>query len=215
MLDLKEFDQLIMDEKKEMVIEWVIKMMNSEELTVRSLYKDYLIPSIGLFECPFQEEPLCIWREHVKTSIVRTIVEVVYPYVLKEKRKAIGKKIIMTCPSQEYHELPLRIVSDWFELNGFHTIFAGGNTPLKSLIKAIEFENPDYLALSVSNTYNLYRMQDLIDAMKKAKKDLKIIVGGIAFEINPEFLKKLPIDFYLKNLDEIDEFSKRIRGLIL
>jgi hypothetical protein len=40
-------------------------------------------------------------------------------------------------------------------------------------------------------------------------------VGGIAFEINPKFLKKLPIDFYLKNLDEIDEFSKRIRGLIL
>lgn len=212
MLDIKDFYQLIADEKKEELIGWVVNEISKGNLTVRELYKKYIIPAVGWFECPFQEEPLCIWKEHVRTSVVRTVVEVIYPYVLKQRMESNGKKVIMTCPSQEYHELPLRIVSDWFELNGFKTIFAGGNTPRKSMIKAVEFEAPDYVALSVSNTYNLYRIREFIDDIKKVKEDLKIIVGGSAFKINSEFLEKLNVDFYLKDLDAIDKFSEKVRG---
>jgi len=27
---------------------------------------------------------VCVWKEHVRTSIVRTVVEAAYPYVVKE-----------------------------------------------------------------------------------------------------------------------------------
>jgi len=212
MIEMREFHQLIVDEKKEELVEWVTETMNSGTLTVRTLYNDYLIPSVGLFECPFQEDPLCIWKEHLRTSVIRSIVEIVYPYVLKEKKKKIGKKIILACPEREYHELPLRIVSDWFELNGFSTIFAGGNTPRSSLLKAVEYEKADYVALSVSNPYNLCRIREMIDEIKNVKQTVKIIVGGIAFENNPRFLEKLSVDFYLKDLAAIDRFSEEIRG---
>ena len=208
MISRSQFTDLIAKEEKEQLIGILIDAFDKKEITVRELYKERILPSIEDFECPFQEDPLCIWKEHVRTSITRTIIEIIYPYLLKERKPSNGKKIIMTCPSEEYHELPLRVVSDWFELNGFKTIFAGGNTPLASLILALDYEKPDYLGLSVSNPYNLYRAQNIIEAIRNKDKSIGIVVGGRAFNKNSAFVKKMDYDIFLKNIDDIDSFSE-------
>ncbi len=210
MINRSQFNDLITKGEKEQLIELLIESLSKNEMTVRKLYKERILPSIDDFECPFQEDPLCIWKEHVRTSITRTIIEVIYPYLLKERKPFNGKKIIMTCPSEEYHDLPLRVVSDWFELNGFKSIFAGGNTPLPSLILALDYEKPDYLGLSVSNPYNLYRAQNIIEAVREKDKSIGIVVGGRAFNKNSAFVKKMDYDVFLRNIDDIDAFSEEM-----
>ncbi|MFP4460663.1 MAG: B12-binding domain-containing protein [Thermotogota bacterium] len=207
MISRSKFTDFIAKGEKERLIDCLIDSLDKKEVTVRELYKERILPSIEDFECPFQEDPLCIWKEHVRTSITRTVIEVIYPYLLKERKPFNGKKIIMTCPSEEYHELPLRVVSDWFELNGFNTIFAGGNTPLNALLLAVDYEKPDYLGLSVSNPYNLYRAQNIIEAIRQKDKSVGIVVGGRAFNKNNAFVEKMNYDVYLKNINDIDAFT--------
>ncbi len=211
MITRSQFSELIAAGEKEKLIGILLDALEKKEITVRGLYREKILPSIEDFECPFQEDPLCIWKEHVRTSITRTVIEVIYPYLIKEKKPYNGKKIIMTCPSEEYHEIPLRVVSDWFELNGFHTIFAGGNTPLNALLLAVDYEKPNYLGLSVTNPYNLYRAQNIIEEVRKKNESLGIIIGGRAFNNNEEFLKKIHYDVYLRNIDDIDSFSSGLK----
>lgn len=211
MITRSQFTELISAGEKEKLIGILLNALEKGEVSVRELYREKILPSIEDFECPFQEDPLCIWKEHVKTSITRTIIEVIYPYLIKEKKPLNGKKIIMTCPSQEYHEIPLRVVSDWFELNGFQSIFAGGNTPLSSLVLAVDYEKPDYLGLSVSNPYNLYRAQNIIEEVRKKNNSIGIIIGGRAFINNEAFLKKIHYDVYLRDIDDIDSFSSELK----
>jgi methanogenic corrinoid protein MtbC1 len=206
-INREQFNDLIVKEEKEQLINLLIDSLDKGNVSVRELYKERILPSIEDFECPFQEDPLCIWKEHVRTSTTRTIIEVIYPYLLKERKPFNGKKIIMTCPSEEYHELPLRVVSDWFELNGFKSVFAGGNTPLNALIMALDYEKPDYLGLSVSNPYNLYKAQNIIDAVREKDSSIGIIVGGRAFNKNNDFVKTMDFDVFLKNIDDIDAFA--------
>jgi len=207
-----KFRDYVEREKKSDAIDWILKKMKSGELTVRSLYNEVILPTIQTWECPFQEDPLCIWKEHVLTSTVRTVIEIIYPFVLKEREKSNGKKIIITCPSEEYHEIAPRIVSDWFELNGFDTIFAGSNTPRETLMAAVQYEKPDYTAISVSNTYNLFKAQDMINEIKAAYPEQMIIVGGRAFMKNPGMIQTLDVELFLKDFDDIDAFSRKMKG---
>lgn len=210
MISHEQFVDLITKDEKDTLINLLIESLNKKETTVRQLYRERILPSIEDFECPFQKDPLCIWKEHVRTSMTRTVIEVIYPYLLKEKKPYNSKKIILTCPSEEYHDLPLRVVSDWFELNGFKSVFAGGNTPLTTLIAAIDYEKPDYVGLSVSNPYNLYRAQNIIEAIRKKDRSIGIVVGGRAFNKNNAFVKTLDYDVYLKNIYDIDSFSEKM-----
>ena len=212
MISREQFNDLIVKEEKEQLIKVLIDSLSKGEISVRELYKGRILPSIEDFECPFQEDPLCIWKEHVRTSTTRTIIEIIYPYLLKERKPYNGKKIIMTCPSEEYHELPLRVVSDWFELNGFKSVFAGGNTPLKALLLALDYEKPDYLGLSVSNPYNLYKAQNIIEMVREKDKSIGIVVGGRAFNKNNAFVKTMDFDVFLKNIDDIDAFAASLKA---
>lgn len=211
MISREQFNDLIVKEEKEKLINLLIDALDRQDVSVRELYKERILPSIEDFECPFQKDPLCIWKEHVRTSTTRTIIEIIYPYLLKERKPFNGKKIIMTCPSEEYHELPLRVVSDWFELNGFKSIFAGGNTPLNALVLALDYEKPDYLGLSVSNPYNLYKAQNIIEMVRQKDKSIGIVVGGRAFNKNNAFMEKIDFDVFLKNIDDIDAFANSLK----
>lgn len=51
------------------------------------MYTKILAPSLNTMECKIDEKNICIWREHVRISIIRTIVECCYPYIMKERHE--------------------------------------------------------------------------------------------------------------------------------
>ena len=88
-----------------------------------------------------------------------------------------------------------------------HIIF-GSNTP-KSDISALRAYEPDFVALSVTNPYNIVVTKQITDEIKKFFPDVKIVVGGQAF--NHEGVKEsLKVDFVLQSLDDIKKFSKEV-----
>ena len=63
-----------------------MELLENKEISIIELYENVL--TMALYDIDCQEGDIeCIWKEHVQTSIVRTIVELVYPYVLKEKEE--------------------------------------------------------------------------------------------------------------------------------
>jgi methanogenic corrinoid protein MtbC1 len=124
-----------------------------------------------------------VGQEHFITSATQLIMSQLYPYMFVRTVK--NKKVIVSCITGELHEIGPRMVADLFEMDGWNSYYFGANTPQNSLMKAIEVYHPDLLAISVTMTYNLSAVSDLIETIRNNKETdyLKILVGGYPFNL--------------------------------
>jgi methanogenic corrinoid protein MtbC1 len=118
---------------------------------------------------------------------------------------------MVLCPSEEYHEIGAIIVNNFFLLAGFNSQYIGANTPKQDIIMAVKALQPDYVALSVTNYYNIVITKQITEAIKSQYPAVKIIVGGQAFR-QAGAIEQVTHDIYLKNVQEIDAiFNKASR----
>jgi methanogenic corrinoid protein MtbC1 len=81
-------------------------------------------------------------------------------------------------------------------------IFLGSNTPKEDLISFLKEIKPVGLAISVTMIYNLGEVHKLVHAIRKDAdlKDLHILLGGNAVDINREIVKQLENVTYAEDL---------------
>ncbi|MGE4572294.1 MAG: B12-binding domain-containing protein [Candidatus Izemoplasmatales bacterium] len=202
---INQFIALLDKEDKDKAILFIHNLLD-ESFSIIDIYEHFLIPALANYECNSEHEEICIWKEHTRTSIVRTILESTYPYLIKAKKaKNIDKFVVVACPQEEYHEIGAIISSNYFYLMGYKVKYIGANTPSFEIKSAIEIMKPDYLALSITNYYNLIQTKKLLEDIKNAHQNVKIILGGQAVM---KYAKKsqIPHDFILNSLEDIKKF---------
>lgn len=207
-----KFILILESENKDDAVEFILEAMQNQELSLEELYQDVLTPSLTEFSCNLDEQEICIWKEHTRTSIIRTILEATYPYVIKRKKlvKKANKKVVVLCPSEEYHEIGAIIVSNYFTLAGFDSMYIGANTPKNDIISAVKALNPDYIALSVTNYYNIVVTQRITAEIKKNYPNVQIIIGGQAF-LQKGSTANIQYDYYFKSPDDILSLIKGVK----
>lgn len=182
---------------KEKSVFYALSLLSEKKMDIITLYEEILRPALNhVFESDAKE--IRIWREHLRTGIIRTIVEGAYPYVL-EKKKQLGfdenLSAVILCPQEEYHDLGARMAADFFTICGVETIFVGANTPCDDCLNALFFAQPNFVAISISNYYNLINAEHLIDKIHKSVDyPVTILVGGSALEHNTDIEKRLGAD---------------------
>jgi methanogenic corrinoid protein MtbC1 len=202
------FLKILETENKDQALLFILNLLE-EGRDIVSIYEDYLIPSLADFNCLLKDEEICIWKEHTRTSIIRTILEASYKYIIEKRKPFNQKKIIVLCPQEEYHEIGAIIINNYFSLMGFDSSYIGANTPSGDILSAIKVLKPDYIALSVTNYYNLVITKKLTEKIKETFPSVKIVLGGQAFN-HPDSLAQVTYDFTLKSYQDIVEFTKEV-----
>lgn len=209
MQDLYEkFINYLEQENKDDALLFIHDLLKSNTITLDMLYDDFIRPALTEFSCKSDDEDYCIWKEHTRTSIIRTILESTYPYLIELKKnvKLNQKRIVVVCPSEEYHEVGALIITNYFTLSGFEAMFIGANTPKEDILKAVKALKPDFLALSVTNYYNLVVTKRITDSIKTDYPHVKIIVGGQAF-LHSGALNSIQYDYHLNSKEDILKFG--------
>lgn len=200
------FNKFFEAEDKDACLDFVISRLHSGEISIWELYEEVLAPALNSLKiCP-QDKSNCIWREHVKTSIIRTIIECCYPFIARAKKntKKVGIMVLVLCPENELHELGARMVTDFFTLSGFDAVFIGANTPGEQIKVAIEYVKPGYVAISVTDYYNLVAAKKAIELVKTVSGGkTRVLVGGNAFRDNLELVARIGADAYLESYEDI------------
>lgn len=196
-------------ENKEKAVSFVIEKLECGEIDIVTLYSEVLAPSLYNMTCDLRDRRICVWKENVRASILRTIIECCYPYVVKNKKEKTEKcKAVVLCPPEEYFELNARIMADFFTMAGFEAIFVVGNTPQKDFLNVIDIIRPDVIAISVDNFYNLISTKKIVEKIKTLiNQPIKIVVGGNAFENNANNFKGLGADYLVKGFEDINKIS--------
>jgi len=147
-------------------------------------------------------------REHIASQITEDLLQLVYPKILEKEK--IGKKVIISCIDKEFHELGPKIVSDFFELKGWDSIFLGSNTPQEEIINLIKEVKPDLLGISNNFYIHIVRLLKLIEQIKKEFPGLEIIIGGQALSNGHGIsLKQFDNVKYISSLNELKSFIEK------
>ena len=133
--------------------------------------------------------------------------------MIESKRaKRRGKTLVAVCVSDELHEMGVRMVADFFEMDGWNTYFIGANTPTQSLIAAVKERKADVVALSSTMSFHLPSVDHHIRSLRQDPdtRHVKIIIGGYPFNIVPGLWQKVGADAYAGSADEAVAAGNRL-----
>ncbi len=204
------FRALLDAEDKEACVLFALARLDAGDLDIVELYEDVLARAAREQQCTRRGRQLCIWEEHVRTSIIRTVVECCYPHLMRARRRegvATKGSVLIVCPTEEYHELGARMAADLFTLCGFDVTFVGSNTPQQDIIEAASLLQPAYVGVSVTNPYNIVAARRVIQQLREVRSRsggaFRIIVGGYAFEHDPRLVDELGADQLVRDYADI------------
>ena len=139
--------------------------------------------------------------EHYCTSVTQMAMAQMYDLLFDGARK--NKTILSVCPGMELHEMGARIVTDLFENHGWDSIFLGAAVPVDYILDAVSENHPDLVTLSVSMPQHLMDCEKAVRKIKQEFPDIKVAVGGKAFESTNDIWKNWPVDIYSKDAREL------------
>ena len=211
----KGFRNLLDSEDKEGCVRYVLSLLDRGNADIPGLYEGVLAPAAREQFCLVRERPLCIWEEHIRTSIIRTVLECCYPHLMDERRSRVGDgsrgRVIIVCPTEEYHELGARMTADLFTLCGFDVTFVGANTPQEQIVEAAGVLQPEYVGVSVTSPYNLVAAHRTLDHLRDVRNRTNgtytIVVGGQAFDANDKRARDIGADVLAQTFDDICDLT--------
>jgi len=151
-----------------------------------------------------------ISQEHYFSNVTQQIMSQLYPYInTKEKN---GYSCISLSVNGDFHNIGIRMVTDLLEAEGWKTYYLGSNIPTQNVIKAVKDRKANMLVISATMAFNLDSVSNLIKAVHSAKecKDIKIIVGGLAFNIDKHLWKTVGADGYASTAEETVKLAENL-----
>ena len=182
---------------------YLVQEFIERKIPINDIYVNILAECMRKVGELWHTAQITVDTEHYCTSITQMAMAQMYPILFEKERK--DKTIICACPGTELHEIGARMVADIFENDGWNSIYLGAAVPIDAAIESVKTNKPNLLALSVTMPQHLITCYDLILAIKKKFPNLKIAVGGKAFESTNHIWEKWPIDIYTKDANQLLE----------
>jgi MerR family transcriptional regulator, light-induced transcriptional regulator len=158
----------------------------------------------------WQINQLTVAQEHYCTAATQLIMAQLYPYIFATPK--IGRRLVATCVNGELHEIGVRMVADFFEMDGWDTFYLGANMPVGSIIQMIAQQQAHVLAISATIATNVGEVATLIDAMRASEVGgyIKILVGGSPFNTDPNLWSTVGADACARDAEQAIAATHRL-----
>ncbi|MEP6766847.1 MAG: cobalamin-dependent protein [Gemmatimonadaceae bacterium] len=170
--------------------------------TVKDIYLHVFQPSQREIGRLWQTNQISVAQEHYCTAVTQLIMSQLYPNIFNSAKN--GRRLVSTCVGSELHEIGLRMVTDFFEMDGWDTYYLGSNMPASSVVQALIERKADVLAISATMTFHIPLVAELIERVRGADslKHVKILSGGYPFNIESELWRQVGADGYAPGAEQ-------------
>jgi len=157
----------------------------------------------------WQLNEINVGQEHYCTAATQLVMSQLYPHIFTSG-KHVGT-LVATCVAGDLHEMGIRMVTDFFEMDGWNTYYLGANTPAQAVLDVVVHRRAQVLAVSATISLHLRAVSELIEKVRARPEcqALKIIVGGYPFRVAPELWRKVGADGWASSVDEAIEMANR------
>lgn len=180
---------------------FLIQKYLQEGISVTDIYVDILAECMRRVGELWHTAKITVDIEHYCTSTTQMAMAQMYGVIFDHEPK--NKTMLCACPGTELHEMAARMVADLFENDGWDTIYLGAAVPEDALLESVRENTPDLIALSVTMPQHLIDCKQAVEVIRQEFPNIKIAVGGKAFESTDQIWKKWPIDLYARDAKEL------------
>jgi methanogenic corrinoid protein MtbC1 len=142
----------------------------------------------------WQIHDISVAQEHYCTAATQLVMSQLYPYIFAAA--STRGTLVATCVSGDLHEIGVRMVADFFEMEGWNTYYLGASTPTDEVVGALVERKADILAISATLSGHLRAVATLIDTVRanEACRHVTILVGGYPFAASPDLWREIGAD---------------------
>lgn len=145
-------------------------------VSLRTLYDELFGAALHEVGRRWEHGEVTVAIEHVATAITEELLAHVFPRATRLSR--LGRRAVVSCAADEFHQLGGRIVADTLEAAGWDVDFVPAGAPLEELLATVERARPELIALSVSLRGNVPSLEKSVRAARRAQPGALITVGG-------------------------------------
>lgn len=155
------------------------------------------------------DNKITVAKEHFCSAATQQIMSQLYPYIFATERK--GRKMVAASVGGELHEIGIRMVADFFEMDGWDTYYLGANTPTDSILYSIEENKADVIGLSIAIPYQIGLLKDTIEQIRaKFDRNIKILIGGYALQGIGHNWKEFNADGYAEDAPKAVSYANSL-----
>lgn len=175
---------------------------------VKEIYLHVFQPSQYQIGQLWLNNQISVAKEHFASAATQQIMAQLYPYIFSSER--IGKTMLAATVGGELHEMGIRMVADFFEMEGWDTYYLGANTPEASILESVEEYKPHLVALSAAMPFHRSAIRKIVHSLKKQNLPLKIMVGGRAVRNKHDAIEHFKADGYAANAQKAVEVATKL-----
>ncbi|MDT8441357.1 MAG: cobalamin-dependent protein [Desulfuromonadales bacterium] len=188
--------------RRQQCLALVSELMDAD-VPLKTIYLDLFERSMYQVGELWESNRISVATEHIATAITENAMGLLHPVIFASEH--CGRKAIISCVANEYHQIGGKMVADIFELHGWDGYFLGANTPIHDLLSMIAEKKPDLVSLSLTMFSNIPELLRHLATLRENCPGLPVIVGGQAFRWGGAFqVEGLPKVRLLRSIDELE-----------
>ena len=179
-------------------------------IDVKDIYLQIFQPCQQEIGRLWQMNRINVAQEHYCTAVTQMIMSQLYPHIFSTDKN--GHRAVAISVGDELHEIGLRMVADFLELEGWDTYYLGANTPTESILRSLDERKADLLAISTTISLHVSKVATLIDTVRRSSShnSVKIMVGGYPFNLAKDLWQQVGADGYAPNAQEAVLVANRL-----
>lgn len=180
-----------------------------KETDAQTLINDVLIPALDNVGAGFESGKLFLPQLMRAADAAGACFEVIKKEMTKSNTRAESKgRIILATVKGDVHDIGKNIVKTVLENYGYEVVDLGRDVEPQAVVEAQKTHGVKLVGLSALMTTTLPAMEETVKALREAKADCKIMVGGAV--LTPEYAKKIGADFYAKDAKMSADIAKNV-----
>jgi methanogenic corrinoid protein MtbC1 len=209
----KRYLSALLEGKRHVASEIVLNAV-SQGVEVRDIYLYIFQPVQYEVGRLWQTNQISVAQEHYCTAATQLIMSQLYPHIFRTERA--GHTLVATCIGGELHELGVRMVADFFEMEGWDTYYLGANTPAESILQTLAERQADILGISATITFHVSDVERLIGRIRTSDTDqnVQILVGGYPFNTASSLWQQVGADGHARDAQEAIALANRMVGAV-
>jgi methanogenic corrinoid protein MtbC1 len=195
--------------RAEEIIEGELEAGTPADEIYRTIFQPVLVETGRLW----QVNKIGVDREHyISAAILRLMGRLQDRFTSPGKAGRMKKNLVVACVGEELHEIGIRMVADFFRMDGWDVHYIGANTPAQYIAGAVRNERAGILALSITLPSRLPELHYLIRSLRADPVTAKtgIIVGGYPFLLVPDLWQRIGADAGAQGAEDAVAAARRL-----
>ncbi|MDF7811063.1 cobalamin-dependent protein [Hymenobacter sp. YC55] len=185
-----------------------IRQAMREGAHVRAIYLYVFQPVQREVGRLWHQSQINVAQEHYCTAATELAIATLHAHLMATPRN--GRRLVAATLSGDLHVMPLRIVSDFLESDGWDAYFLGANTPAASVWQAVLAHRAELLVIGASMSHHVARVRELLAERPAACATTRVMVGGAPFNADTSLWQVVGADGWAPDAMQAIEEAKRM-----